>query len=95
MAKLVVVSTTNSVKVTMNDYFTNSITEQKKGVWSKDNIHFEHRGTYIIVGIEGQKEWRVGYTEDLANRILKIDTVDTVAPADLDDLYDKLEAMLA
>lgn len=95
MAKLVVVSTTNSVKVTMNDYFTNSIVEQKKGVWRKNNIHFEHRGTYIIASIEGQKEWKVGYTEDLANRILKIDTVDAVAPTDLDDLYDKLEAMLA
>ena len=50
---------------------------------------------HIDADIEGEKQWKVGFTEDLNNKVLKVDTVDGIAPTDLEDLYFKLEALLA
>jgi hypothetical protein len=42
MAKLEVTSTTNSIKVAMNYYFINGVTQEKRCVWRKENISFKH-----------------------------------------------------
>jgi len=92
MAKIEIISTANSVQVDFGAY--NTILEMDKGVWRKSNISFILRSTYVEGNIEGEKTWKVGYVEDLPNRILKIDKVDTVPPTSLSDLYDKLAALL-
>ena len=95
MAKLVVTSTANSILVVMNDYFTSAVTQDKEGVWRKERIHFRNRGTYVLVEIDGESDWKVSNVEDLPNKILQIDSVDGTSPiADADTLFSLLKVLL-
>jgi hypothetical protein len=95
MAKITVVSTTNSIKVDMGDYGGGTPVEESKGVWRKDNVTFKLKSTFVEVDINQEKTWLVSNVEDLPNGVLQIDSVDTVAPSSLADLYTKLEVLLA
>lgn len=95
MANIVIVSTTNSIKVSFGAYYPTAL-EGTNGVWRKENISFEERANYIVANIEGEKEWHVsddGNSTDVPT--FQIDTIDTVAPTSLADLFTKLEVLLA
>jgi len=92
MANLVVVSTTNSIKVDFG--VLDSVTLISKGTWRKDNLVSIIKMTNnIAIDIQGQPDWSI--THDGSNGTFQVDTIDGVAPITLDDLYNKMIAIVA
>ncbi len=94
MAKIIVTSTANSVKAAMNDYFTSGVLQTNSGIWRKSMINFKLHSTYIVADIVGEVSWKLSHSEDLANDILQIDSVDSNEPSDLNDLFARLSALI-
>ncbi len=94
MAKIVVTSTTNTIKVEFNDYAT--IVGIKKRTWNKTKISFglSPSEDMVYVFVEGEPSWSVVYSA-LAGSFI-VDSVAGVSPITSNsDLYDKLIALIA
>ena len=95
MAKIVIVSTTNSIKVDFGTYYTAPL-EEKSGVWRKENVSFVERANYIIVNIEGEKEWRVSFDGNSTDATtFEIDTINGTTITSNTVLMTELESMIA
>lgn len=93
MAKTVITSTTNSIKVVFNDDST--LVGMDKGTWVKANIDAFHLNSdHIEVIADNGARWIVSNATNSINA-LAVDTVDGAAPTSLSDLYDKLVALIA
>lgn len=90
MPKIEITASSSTFKVKMNDY-SPTLTETKRGSWDKSNISFHEYSNYILVLIEGEKEWRIAPTEDLANEVLGVDSVGGTPTTTLEELYNWLE----
>lgn len=93
MANIVVVSTTNSIKVDFGVY-ANTLGISKK-TWHKSDVHFglNPSNEYVTV-----LEFRVpsfAVSFDGSSSTLQIDSINGVAPTSNSDLYDKLIALIA
>lgn len=92
MANIVIVSTTNSIKVNFNDYST--MLGMTDGTWRKDHLVSIIKMTNnIAIDIQGQPDWSI--THDGSNGTFQVDSIDGVAPTSNSDLYDKLIALIA
>ena len=92
MAKIVITSTTNSIRATFGDYST--MVDMIKGTWRKSHVmNFVLRTDYVLVDFEGQSDWLVSF--DGAGTTFQIDSVDGVTPTSNSDLYDKLIALIS
>lgn len=91
MAKTVITSTANSIKVVFND---DSIkVGMTQGTWRKDEIaSFQLHSGNIKAVTRGGQDWDMHNSSD---SFLVIDSVDAVAPSSLSDLYDKLNVLIA
>lgn len=95
MAKIVIVSTTNSVKVDFGTYHGAPL-EGKSGVWRKNNISFEERTNYIIANIEGEKDWSISFDGNSTDTpTFEVDTVNGTSITSNTVLMTALEGMLA
>lgn len=92
MANTVVTSTTNAVKV---DFGSDpSKPAYSKATYTKANIEYVRlNGNHVEVVAADSARWILS---DVVNSInaLKVDTVDSVAPTSLSDLYDKISALI-
>ena len=92
MAKIIVISTTNSVRITFGDYSTSL--NMSNGTWRKSHVmNFLLRDDGVLVDIEGQPDWLVSF--DGSGTTFQIDSVDGVAPTSNSDLYDKLITLIS
>jgi len=91
MANITIVSTTNSIQVSFNDY--SAAVDALGGTWRKENITL-HLGLYVVgITIEGEKDWFVSH--DGLGGSLIIDSVDGSTPADKAELYTLLQGLIA
>lgn len=92
MAKIVITSTTNGIKVVFNDYA--SVVNMKKGYWLKSHLkHLEQldNNTFVEVTMTEEGDWPLSYDGEIGS--FQVDTINGVAPTSNSDLYDKLEAL--
>ena len=91
MANITIVTTTNSIKVDFGTYSTSLAIS--KGAWNKDEIaSVTLNDTHVYVQMKEGTEWPLNYSVQSKGFI--VDSVDTVAPSSLADLYTKLSAMI-
>ena len=94
MAKITIVSTTNSIQVDFGDYST--VLERSCGAWRKETIHFMKATHFIEADIVGEREWDVSTDgNDTERPTFQVDSVDGVTPTDLDHLFLLLQALIA
>ena len=92
MANIAITTTANSIEVDFGVY--SSDLAISKGTWSKDEIaSISLNDNHVYVQMKGGVEWSLNYT--LQNKGFIVDSIDTVAPTSLEDLYTKLIAMIA
>lgn len=91
MANIVITSTSNTIKVDFGDYYPGAI-EHQKGVWKKDKIVNMVLDGSVEITILQEKTWLVSH--DGNNGTFQIDSIDGIAPTSLDDLYNKLIALI-
>lgn len=95
MANIVIVSTTNSIKVTFGAYFPNPL-ERNAGTWEKAGISFHLATNFVEVDIKGERDWYVSHDgNSTTTPTFQIDSVDGTAPTSVADLYAKLQAIIA
>lgn len=92
MANITITTTTNSIKVDFGTYSTGlSIS---KGTWPKDEVDaITLNDNHVYMQMKDGIEWPLNFSAQPKGFI--VDTIDTVAPTDLSDLYTKLSAMVA
>ena len=99
MPNLIIVSTDNSIKVDFNDqpfFDKRDGMTFTKGTWAKSeiaDIKLNTAGSMIVVQEKDDFEWKVSDAGTAGT--FTVDTVDGVAPSNLDDLYTKLIALIA
>lgn len=93
MANIVVVSTTNNIKVDFG--VLDSVTLISKGTWRKEEVSFflKPSTAYVLVKVHNDLPFAISW--DGSSNTLQIDSVDGVAPTSNSDLYDKLIALIA
>ena len=88
MAKLVVTRTGNSIKVDFNYYFDNGIIDVKRASYNNSYISKVHElADHIIVWGSDNKVWKVIPPTGDTSKGYIVDSIDGVAPTDLDHLY--------
>ena len=88
MANITIVKSGNAIKVDFGDYYGASPqVDFKKATYQKMNIDSigEIPNDCILIKMHNIDEWKVGDVQGPDNFV--IDTVDGVAPTDLDHLY--------
>jgi|SaaInlV_150m_DNA_2_1039686.scaffolds.fasta_scaffold00993_11 hypothetical protein len=94
MANVVITSTANSIKVDLGVY--SSALGYDKVTIRKDkliDIKLKNGDTFVEAVVLQDGKWTVSYNT-VANALV-VDTIDTEAPTDNSDLYDKLIALIA
>lgn len=92
MANVIIITTTNSIKVDFGVYASDM--PISKGTWNKSSIqHIQLNNNHVYVKVRDGNEWTLNY--DIQAKGIIVDSVDGVAPTDLSDLYNKLVAMLS
>jgi len=91
MANLTITTTANTIKVDFGTYPTHDGMIQ--GCWQKQNITFKNQATQVAATVQNEREWYVSVVP--TDNCLVVDTVNGVAPTDINDLYDKLIALIA
>lgn len=93
MAFLVVTSTTNSVKFEVNDYA--SLFGWSKRTRLKSSLITITLHTNFVEYLVGEDiKYHIHYTTNSHNALI-VDSIDGVAPTSLEDLYDKMIAVVA
>lgn len=87
-----VTSTTNTISVDFGDYYGAKI-QFSKATYRKDHIESIKLDSFVQINVDGENTWTVSNTA--SEGILVIDSVDGVAPTSLEDLYNKLIALIA
>lgn len=91
MAKIVITSTTNSIRAIFNDYAIQL--DMEKGSWNKSHVNnIVLKSSLVLVNIKNESDWLVSF--DGAAGTYKIDTINGGAPTSNSDLYDKLNALI-
>lgn len=91
MANITIVSTTNSIQVDFGDY--SSSIGVTCGSYNKAAInHISCDADVIFIYLINGGVWKVDFD---GSNAYKIDSVDSVAPTDNSDLYQKLIALIA
>jgi hypothetical protein len=89
---ITIASTANGVNVDFNGYFPIKV-NTKNGYWAKGAIHrVLNHGTYIEIK-SGDDSWLLNLDE--SDELFGVDSVDTVAPTDMDHLYTLLIGALS
>ena len=92
MPNAVVTSTTNAVKVDFGDYAGTAI-QYHKGSWAKSAIEVVLMNSdHISVTAADSERWIISH--DGNGSSLQIDSVNSVQPSSLSDLYDKISALI-
>ena len=102
MARITITTTGKLIQVDFGDYWKKSgspyaIGEVDYKKMAVQNTYFMHNfqdDTHLKIVMNDSSEWFVSHQEDLQNGILKIDTINGVAPTDLDDLWQKISNFL-
>ena len=88
---IVIVTTTNSIKVDFNDL--SSAVGVENGTWNKSAVKSIKKATnHVEVYTNEDHRWLCTFD---GSDFLQIDAIDGVAPTSNDDLYAKLIAMIA
>lgn len=98
MANIVVVSTTNSIKVDFGTYggTDNSVagTIPSKQVYRKEHVTFKIQSSIVYaLLLDFGLQFPLSYNG--AGSTMQVDTVDGASPSSDSDLYDKLIALIA
>lgn len=90
---VIITSAENSISVEFNEYAT--FLETLKQTWNKSAIQNfrQHIDSTIYVNIRFEKEWRISYNGSVGT--FKVDTINGIAPTSNNDLFTKLEALIA
>ena len=90
---ITITGTTNGVKVDFNGYYDSGAVKTKMGYWAKGSVRrVLNYGDYIEVnGLSDS--WILNV--DGNNKLLGVDAVDGIAPADIDHLYQLLTGVLS
>ena len=95
MANITIISTTNSIDVDFGVYYPSSL-ESKRGSWRKEIISFRERANYVVANINGERDWQISHDGNSTDvPTFQIDLVDAVAPTSVNDLYNKLKALIS
>ena len=95
MAKIVIVSTVNSIEVDFGTYYTAPL-ESKRGSWRKEKISFRERANYVVANIDNEKDWQISHDgNNIDTPTFQVDLIDTVPPTSVSDLYIKLKALIS
>ena len=92
MPNIIITTTTNSIKVELNDY-SSVLNLQQAGCYRKGKIKFYRFSDRVIASVVGEKDWALCYTATTGCFI--VDSIDAVAPTSNLDLYNKLCAIMA
>jgi len=96
MAKLTVTYTDNRIDINFNDYFAGGFVDTdcisiKRGQFyssTKEN-------DYLVVKLLDSQKWRLSNVSDLeSEEILKVDTINGIAPTSLQHLQDLIKEII-
>ena len=93
MANLVVVSTTNSVKFEANDYAT-VFGWSKRTRLKSSLVTITLHPNFVEYLVGNSDKYYIHYTTNAYSALI-VDSIDGVAPTTLDDLYNKMIAIVA
>lgn len=91
MTNIVLTSTANAIKADFGDYYPLTIKTQK-GIWRKGNVDVIRVNTDHVEIITNHD--RINVTHSAGDAALVVDSVDGVVPSGLDDLYNKISALI-
>jgi len=98
MAKIVVTTIdANHIKVEFNDYYTNGVVPTKCSFYNRTDIELvEVYSNMVAVHVlDTTRDWQISDVEDLDEKILQIDDIDsTTSWADLDTLAAQIAALM-